>query len=102
MLSFHTVHFGIEILPFFMQFQPALKGFKNILLYKWHLIQNQANPRELFKESPLISYRKGKWLVKAKLRRALEHHRHTAGVTLVCQTHFTCILHKMDIFGSFL
>ena len=30
-----------------IQFQPALKGLKNILLDKWHLIQNQPNLREL-------------------------------------------------------
>ena len=38
---------------------------------KWHLIQNQPKLREIFKEPPLISYRKGKslkeMLVKAKL-----------------------------------
>ena len=77
-----------------MQFQPALKGLKNILSDKWHSIQNQPNLREVFKKSPLIAYRKGKslkdkiMLVKAKLLRLLEHHGHTAGVALVCQTHF--------------
>ena len=37
----------------------------------WHLIQNQPLPREIFREPPLISYRKGKslkdMLVKAEL-----------------------------------
>ena len=40
---------------------------------KWHLIQNQQGPREIFKEPPLISYRKEKTfkdlLVLAKLWR---------------------------------
>ena len=38
---------------------------------KWHLIQNQPLLREIFKEPPLISYRKGKslkdMLVKASM-----------------------------------
>jgi len=39
---------------------------------KWHLINNQPLLREIFKEPPIISYRKGKsqkldTLVKAKL-----------------------------------
>jgi len=38
---------------------------------KWHLIQNQPLLREIFKEPPLISYKKGKSLrdilVRAKL-----------------------------------
>ena len=57
-----TIQVHKKILPFFMQFQPTLK---------WHSIQNQPNHREKFKESSLISYRKGKSLkdvpVKAKL-----------------------------------
>jgi len=40
---------------------------------KWHLIQNQPLLREIYKDPPLISYRKGKllkdMLVKAKLQR---------------------------------
>ena len=59
------------LLPFVTQFQPSLPGLKNILMEKWHLIENQPLLREIFKEPPLISYRKGKslkdMLVKAKL-----------------------------------
>ena len=60
-----------KLLPFVTQFQPSLPNLKNILMDKWHLIQNQPKLREIFKEPPLISYRKGKslkeMLVKAKL-----------------------------------
>ena len=60
-----------KILPFVTQFQPSLPCLKNILMDKWHLIQNQPLLREIYKEPPLISYRKGKslkdMLVKAKL-----------------------------------
>ena len=60
-----------KILPFVTQYQPALPNLKNILMGKWHLIQNQPYLRNIFKEPPLISYRKGKslkdTLVRAKL-----------------------------------
>ena len=60
-----------KILPLVTQFQPSLPCLKNILMDKWHLIQNQPLLREIYKEPPLISYRKGKslkdMLVKAKL-----------------------------------
>ena len=51
-----------KILPFVTQFQPSLPCLKNILMDKWNLIQNQPLLREIYKEPPLISYRKGKSL----------------------------------------
>ena len=51
-----------KILPFVTQYHPALPNLKNILMGKWHLIQNQPYLRNIFKEPPLISYRKGKSL----------------------------------------
>ena len=60
-----------KILPFATQYHRALPNLKNILMGKWHLIQNQPYLRNIFKEPPLISYRKGKslkdTLVRAKL-----------------------------------
>ena len=60
-----------KLLPFVTQYHPALPSLKKILMGKWHLIQNQQRLREIFKEPPLISYRKGKslkdLLVRAKL-----------------------------------
>lgn len=60
-----------RILPFVTQFHPSLPCLKNILMEKWHLIQNPPLLREIYKDPPLISYRKGKSLkdilVKAKL-----------------------------------
>ena len=51
-----------KILPFVTQYHPALPNLKNILtpilMGKWHLIQNQRYLRNIFKEPPLISYRK--------------------------------------------
>ena len=60
-----------KILPSVTQYHPALLNLKNILMGKWHLIQNQRYLRNIFKEPPLISYRKGKsvkdTLVSSKL-----------------------------------
>ena len=52
-----------KLLPFVTQYHPALPSLKKILMGKWHLIQNQQQLREIFKEPPLISCdRKGKFL----------------------------------------
>ena len=60
-----------KILPFVTQYHPALPSLKNILVGKWHLIHNQPQLKKIFKEPPIISYRKGKslqdLLVRAKL-----------------------------------
>jgi len=60
-----------KILPFVTQYHPVLPNLKDTLTRKWHLIDNQPQLREIFKESPIISYCKGKSLkdilVKAKL-----------------------------------
>ena len=59
-----------KILPSVTQYHPALPNLKNILMGKWHLLDNQPQLRNIFKEPPVISYRKGKSLkgilVKAK------------------------------------
>ena len=59
-----------RVLPF-MTISSSLPCLKNILMEKWHLIQNQPLLREIYKDPPLISYRKGEsvkdMLVKAKL-----------------------------------
>jgi len=56
------VSFTTKILPFVTTYHLPLPNFKNILLSKWHLIQNQPLLREIFKEPPLIPYKKGKSL----------------------------------------
>ena len=42
-----------KLLPFVTQYHPALSSLKKILMWKWHLIQNQQRLREMFKEPPL-------------------------------------------------
>ena len=61
-----------KILPFVTQYHPTLPNLKNILMGKWpHLIQNQPYLRHIFKEPPLISYRKGKSLKDTQVRAKL-------------------------------
>lgn len=49
----------------------SVPNLKNILMSKWHLIENQPLLKEIYREPPFISYRKGKSLkdilVRAKL-----------------------------------
>jgi len=60
-----------ENLPFVTQNHPSVQNLKHVLMKKWHMIQNQPSQRQIFKEPPLISFKRGKslkdMLVKAKL-----------------------------------
>ena len=51
-----------EILPFVTQYQPSVSTLKEVLMKNWNLIQNQPLLRQIFKEPPIISYKKGKSL----------------------------------------
>ena len=65
----HRVQSGL--MPFVTQYNPSVPNLKKILMSKWHLIENQALLREIYREPPFIFYRKGKSLkdilVRAKL-----------------------------------
>ena len=60
-----------QILPFFTTYHPSVGNLKNILMLNWDLIQNQPLLKTIFKNPPILSYRRGKsltdMLVKAKL-----------------------------------
>ena len=47
-----------RILPFVMQYHPAVLNLKEILMSKWYFIQQQPLLNEIFKDPPKISYRK--------------------------------------------
>ena len=49
-----------EIFPFVTEYQPSVSTLKEVLMKKWNLIQNQLLLRQIFKEPPIISYKKGK------------------------------------------
>ena len=59
---------------FVTEYRPSVPNLKNILMSKWHLIENQPLLREIYKDPPLLSYRKerslGDVLVRAKLCRS--------------------------------
>ena len=48
-----------RILPFVTQYQPSVPNLKQILMKNWHLIEQQPRLKEIFKEPPIISYRRG-------------------------------------------
>ena len=53
---------GKRVLPFVTEYRPSVSYLKNILMSKWHLIENQPLLRNIFKDPPLLSYRKGRSL----------------------------------------
>jgi hypothetical protein len=60
-----------QILPFVTTYHPAVRNLKNILMLNWDLIQNQPLLNSIFKDPPIISYKRGKslkdTLVRAKI-----------------------------------
>ena len=60
-----------RILPFVTQYQSSVPNLKQILMREWHLIESQPLLNDIFKERPIISYKKGRSLkdilVRAKL-----------------------------------
>ena len=71
-----------EILPFVTQYQPSVSTLKEVLMKKWNLIQNQPLLRQIFKEPPIISYKKGKSL-KELCSLELKYKRFTQGFSPV-------------------
>jgi hypothetical protein len=59
------------ILPFVTQYNPLVPNLKKILMSKWHIIEKQPLLREIFREPPIISYKRSRYLkdilVRAKL-----------------------------------
>ena len=56
-----------RMLPFVTQYQPSVPNLKQILLDKWHLIEENPALKEIYKGKPLISYRKGRSLKKRRV-----------------------------------
>ena len=60
-----------RILPFFTQYHPSVPNLKQILMKNWHFIEQQPRLDEIFREPPIVSYKRGRSLkdilVKAKL-----------------------------------
>lgn len=60
-----------QILPFVTTYHPSVRNLKNILMSNWDLIKNQPLLNSIFKDPPIISYKRGKSLkdilVRAKI-----------------------------------
>ena len=60
-----------QILPFVTTYHPSVRNLKNILMQNWNLIQNQPLLKIIFKDPPIISYKRGQslkdMLVRAKI-----------------------------------
>ena len=57
-----------RILPFRTEYRPSVPDLKRFLMNKWYRIQNQPLLRKIFKNSPLISYRKERSLKDVLVR----------------------------------
>ena len=60
-----------RILPFVTQYHPAVTNLKKVLPSKWHLIQNHPLLSEIYKDPPIISYKRGKSLKDILVRSKL-------------------------------
>ena len=77
---------------------------KNILMGKWHLIQNQPYLRNLFKKPSLISYRKGKSLnykglktIYLRTAGVVQARQHFFKNSVMTQTHNKCRLFRSNL-----
>ena len=51
-----------RILPFVTTYQPSVPNLKQILTKKWHVIEQQPLLSEIYRDPPLISYKRGRSL----------------------------------------
>ena len=74
---------GKTILPFVAQHQPSVPSLKNILTKHRQLIENQPLLRQIYKETPIISHKRGKSLkdilAKTKLWEFWKSCKHVCG-----------------------
>ena len=65
---------GKTIFPFDMQYQPSVPSLKNILMkHCWQLIENQPLLRQIYKEPPIIWYKRGRSLKGVTKTKTLEN-----------------------------
>ena len=53
-----------RLLPIVTTFHPAVKKVKQIVRENWSFIENQPLLKTIFKTPPIISYKRGKFLIK--------------------------------------
>ena len=86
-------HFSINLVT---EYRPSVPNLKTILMSRWHLIENRPMLEEIYKDTPLLSYGKGRslkdLLVRAKLLKVTFLPRPIGAVYmfgLSCHHHFT-------------
>ena len=52
----------------FSEYRPFVPNLKNIVMSKWHLLENEPLFREIYKDPPLLSYRKERSLKTVLVR----------------------------------
>jgi len=60
-----------RILLFVTEYRPSVPNLKNILMSKWDLIENQPLLRKIYKDPPLLSFRKERSLKNVLVRATL-------------------------------
>jgi len=68
-----------RILPFVTQYRPAVPNSKQILMQNWHLIQQQPLLRGIFKDPPIVSYKRGRSLKDVLVRESFNWLLHVDG-----------------------
>ena len=53
---------NLRIVPFVTQYHPSVPNLKQILMQKWHLIQQQPLLNKIFKDPPMVAYKRGRSL----------------------------------------
>ena len=51
-----------RILTFVTEYRSSVRNLKNIPMAKWHLIKIQPVLKQIFKDPPILSYKKGRSL----------------------------------------
>ena len=62
-----------RILPFVTQYHPAVPNLKQILLKDWHLIEQQPLLKEMYKDPPLVSYKRDRSIKDESQKERLRH-----------------------------
>ena len=57
-----------RILPFVTTYRQSVPNLKQILMRKWHLIEQQPLLSEIYTDPPLISYKRGRSLKEIRVR----------------------------------
>ena len=53
-----------KILPLETEYRPSVPNPKHSIMKKWHLIENQTLLREIFKDPPIVFYKKRKVITR--------------------------------------